>query len=99
MMVLRITFRDGSNPWVTYGNYKEIRAAWKKWENNPNAAPLIWGFVPGWYVRIDTGIPGRAPAYYLEDPEGRRKIYSKLGNALRALDRLTTRKTKVRGLH
>lgn len=40
-MILNISFRDGSNPWVTSGDADKICTAWNCWKNNPDAMPFI----------------------------------------------------------
>lgn len=77
-MILHITFRDGSNPYVSYGGPEKIRAAWKQWEKNPDAIPEIHAD----YFRITRQIHGDRWTVY-HSRTGRYRYYTRLGNALR----------------
>ena len=41
-MILHITFTDGSNPWVSLPNSREmIMKLWQKWSKVPTAKPMF----------------------------------------------------------
>lgn len=86
-MILHVTFSDGSNPWVFYGDRQQVAKHWRRWmKYHPETAqpvasvgkctcfPALYNL--GYYVRIT----GR--------DESHLRFYNHLGHALRALERL-----------
>ena len=82
-MTLHITFIDGSNPYVFYGNAKDIKKKWLEFENVSTARPL---FMCGELkcMRICGG--GWAVGRYF-DGAHKTISYERLGNALNYMEK------------
>lgn len=82
-MILHITFTDGSNPWVTFGDSKKCLKAWRRWEKVPEARPEFWEnglkcrpvFGGGWAVGESFIGPQKC------------RHYARLGNALNYIEK------------
>lgn len=82
-MILHITFRDHSNPWIAYGDREKIRAAWKRWRNNPDAIPeIIHNF---WRISLQNS-RDRWSVYNTRT--GKYKYFYRLGNALIYIEKM-----------
>ena len=95
-MILHVTFSDGSNPWVFYGDRQQVAKHWKRWTKyHPGTAQPV--AFTGDYAVYPHKVPGKYK-YKLEirnynDFDGNMhynflKHYKTLGHALRALERL-----------
>lgn len=82
-MILHINFIDGSNPYVFYGNAKEVKKKWLEFENISTARPL---FMCGELkcMRICGG--GWAVGRHF-DGAHRTLSYERIGNALNYMEK------------
>ena len=82
-MTLHITFVDGSNPYVSYGNAKEVKKKWLEFANISTARPL---FLCGELKCMMVGGGGWAVGKYF-DGAYRTLFYERLGNALNYMEK------------
>ena len=86
-MILHVTFTDGSNPWVSLPTDREtVKKLWRQWEKNHPATARPCAMCNGWQCRPLAG-GGYSVARYFDGAHTCRD-YERLGNALRALERL-----------
>lgn len=87
-MILHITFTDGSNPWVSLpADRHTLQKRWREWEGDPAARPC---FICGAYKCLPVAGGGWAVGRYFDGAHTTHH-YERLGNALKALERLASK--------
>ena len=81
-MTLHITFVDGANPYIFYGNAKETKKKWLRFENISTARPL---FLCGKLKCMMVSGGGWAVGRYF-DGAHKTIFYKRLGNALNYME-------------
>lgn len=85
-MILHITFHSKANPYCHYSNRETLQRDWERWARNPDAIPEF--LVCSSRAQVLRNIAPNGETWWILRNGTNISYYKRLGNALRALDRI-----------